>query len=180
MIVFGLPGVGKSTLIKKATKDNNFVRLSGGTLISENISDEDRDTLRKKSKDQILSNQEILIFNFLKTIRTLSDRHIIFDGHCIVKENNSITPIPLNIIKRLQPNILVFIDEPSEVIIERRKHDLIRPDREIETIADIDVNRKMQLEICKSYSVALKIPLKVLVSPEQRQMNSIINKLIGI
>lgn len=178
VIIFGLPGVGKTTLINEVLKNrNDFVRLSGGSLINEELSEEERDILRKQTSDQILSNQEILLYNYKKKREALGNKHIIFDGHCVIKSENSLTVIPYEVIQRLNPDIIIFLDENSETITERRSRDDKRPDREIETVADLDKNRDLQLEVCQDYTRKLDIPMKIFNSPKSEEINTVLDEI---
>lgn len=179
-IVFGLPGVGKTTLIECfLSTRNDFIRLSGGSLINGELSEQERDILRKESKDQVLSNQNILLFNFRKERAKLRDKHIIFDGHCLVKSGDSITVIPVDVIHGLEPDIIIFLDEPTEVIIDRRNRDETRPGREHESASDIDKNRDMQIGVCKDYSSKLNIPLTILTSPTLEDIQHVLHLLVN-
>jgi len=165
VLVFGLPGVGKTTLISNVLDcAHDCVRLSGGSLIQGELSEEDRDDLRKLSKGEVLSNQELLVFNFKKKKEKLAYKHILFDGHCVIKNGDQLVEISVEVMRRLEPDMIIFLDEDSETIVERRKNDNNRPDREQETLADINKNRGLQLSICKKYVEELNIPLKIIVS----------------
>jgi len=180
IIVFGLPGAGKTTFIKDFIEARKgFTRLSGGSLISKDLSEQDRDYLRKQNEDQILSNQEKLVLNFLSKKNELSDRHIIFDGHCLVKDIDKLVKVPVEIIKRLKPDIILFIDEDLETIINRRSKDSIRPDRERETITQLNANRNLQIEICKNYSTETGVPFKIIKSPTIEEFELLLQKSIS-
>lgn len=179
VIVFGLPGAGKTTLIESALeKRNDFIRLSGGSLINAELPEHERDLLRRENTDQVLLNQKILLFNFRKKRAELKDKHIIFDGHCLVKSEDSVTVIPIGVIQGLEPDIIIFVDEASDVIIDRRNRDQTRPNREVESISDIDKNREMQIEICKDYSGRLNIPLEILTSPTLEDIERVLTLLV--
>ena len=178
-VVFGLPGVGKTTLIESLLKTrNDFARLSGGSLINTELSAEERDVLRQQTKDQVMSNQNMLLFNFRKQKADLKDKHIIFDGHCAVKSGDSITVIPVDVIQGLETDIIIFLDEPSDVIIDRRNRDKSRPNREVESASDIDKNRELQIKICRDYSNTLNIPLEILTSPTLGDIEQLLSSLV--
>ena len=70
MAVFGLPGVGKTTAIQEVEKKrSDVVRLSGGSLINADLSEQERDMLRELSKDSILSKDALI--NSPKTLPLL-------------------------------------------------------------------------------------------------------------
>ena len=180
ILVFGLSGVGKSTLVHKVLENrNDFERVSGGSLIDCNKKTENRDELRVLPSDEILDNQKQLIKNFAKVKTELGHKHIIFDGHCIIKNGPSITEVPTDIIKKLFPNIIVFVEATAKEIIERRKNDSSRPNREIETTAQINENICLQKNICSKYSSELGVPLEFLNTAEPGKFAKILDAIIN-
>lgn len=178
ILVFGLPGAGKTTLIKGITDSSDlYHRLSGGSLINAELPQEDRDKLRKLGENQILINQEKLILNFQSKLKQLRGKKIIFDGHCVVKDSDQIVEIPVTVIQRLTPDLIIFVDEDPQIISERRLGDASRPDRERESIEQLKAQRDLQVSICKNYSEALKVPFKVLPAPSLEAMLNILQDL---
>jgi adenylate kinase len=162
ILVFGLPGAGKSTLINNLISTRpEYIRLSGGSLISGDISEAERDKLRKLGADEVLKNQELLVINFQKALQNNREKTVIFDGHCMIKNADSLIEIPLDIIRRLTPSLIVFINPSAALIHSRRTNDPNRPDREIETIENIDALKTRQINICQQYSGQLGIPLYI-------------------
>ena len=161
-LLFGLPGAGKTTTLAKALPLlPNLVRLSGGSLIAGKLSAADRDRLRKLCADEILTNQEKLVLNFHSALKQMNGIHVVFDGHCLVKNGTRIVEIPLSVITRLCPDKIIFFDVPPEMIVERRMTDRSRPDREVETVVELTTIRRRQLELCSQYAVDIDIPLEI-------------------
>jgi adenylate kinase len=167
-LVFGLPGAGKTTTLAKVLPLlPHLVRLSGGSLIAGELSTADRDSLRKLDADEILTNQEKLVLNFNSALKQISGKHVVFDGHCMVKDGARIVEIPLSVVKRLCPDKIIFFDVPPVEIVERRLTDRSRPDREAETIAELTTIRHRQIELSRQYAVDLGIPF-VMASHENQ------------
>lgn len=168
-LLFGLPGAGKTTTLEQVLpRLPNLVRLSGGSLIAGDLSDADRDSLRKLGADAILNNQEKLVLNFNSALRKMSGKHVVFDGHCMVKDGTRIVDIPLSVVARLCPDNIIFFDVPPEEIVERRLADLSRPDREVETVTELTTVRRRQLEISRQYAVDLDIPF--VIARDEKQL----------
>lgn len=167
-LLFGLPGAGKTTALAKVmANDNRLLRLSGGSLIGAELKEADRDRLRKLGTDQVLLNQEKLVINFQYEVSSLRGVNVVFDGHCVVKNGANIVEIPLSVIERLKPDQIVFFDaEPIDIII-RRQNDTSRPDREIESEADLERLRAFQKRICANYGEKLSIPFYVVENDEE-------------
>lgn len=166
-LLFGLPGAGKTTTLKKVLHLlPNLLPISGGNLIAGELSAADRDSLRKLGTDEILTNQEKLVLNFNSALKQMSGKHVVFDGHCMVKDGTRIVNIPLSVVARLCPDNIVFFDFPPAEIVERRLADRSRPDREVETVAELTTVRRRQLQISSQYAVDLDIPF-IVASDEQ-------------
>lgn len=158
-LLFGLPGAGKTTTLEKVLPLlPHLVRLSGGSLIAGELSAADRDSLRKLDADEILTNQEKLMLNFNSALKQMSGKHVIFDGHCLVKDGARMVEIPLSVVKRLCPDKIIFFDVPPAKIVERRLADRSRPDREVETVAELTAMRRRQIELSRQYATDLGIP----------------------
>jgi adenylate kinase len=161
-LLFGLPGAGKTTTLAKVLPLlPHLVRLSGGSLIASELSAVDRDSLRKLDADEILTNQEKLVLNFNSALKQMSRKHVVFDGHCMVKDGARIVEIPLSVVKRLCPDKIIFFDVPPEEIVERRLADRSRPDREVETAAELTTIRHRQIELSRQFAVDLNIPFAI-------------------
>ena len=167
-LLFGLPGAGKTTTLAKVLpRFPNLVRLSGGSLIAGELSAADRDSLPKLGADEILTNQEKLVLNFNNALKQMSGKHVVFDGHCMVKDGTRIVDIPLSIVSRLCPDNIVFFDVSPEEIIKRRLADRSRPDREVETVAELITIRRRQIELSRHYTVDLNIPFGIACHDDQ-------------
>lgn len=173
ILVFGLPGAGKSTLINDAVKeDESLIRLSGGTLIGRELTEAERDNLRKLEANEILRNQELLVLGFSKAVQENPHKTIIFDGHCVVKNGNNFVEIPTSIIERLNPSLILFLKPSAEEIELRRRTDISRPDREVETIAQIAALQEKQITVCQQYSRTLNVNLEIIESPSAENFKS--------
>jgi len=178
IVIFGLPGAGKTTLINEfISKNKNFIRLSGGSLIKSDLAEQERDKLRKQSTSKIILDQETLINTFLQKKRELHDCNIIFDGHCMIKDGEKIVEIPADVIKRLEPDKLIFIDTDPIIILERRNQDTSRPDREKETLEQIKKTRDLQITLCQNYSKEIGVKLEVLSFPDYKSISEILNRV---
>src|SRR6478609_94419 len=160
ILILGAPGVGKTTMIEKfISRNGNFLRLSGGSLLKPELSENERDTLRITNKDSILSNQKILAKKFKEELEKHPDKEILFDGHILINNERELIPIPFEIIQSLKPTKIIYLSAPPEEIIERRVKDHNRPLRSQETLKELIAYTSKALDICSKYSEKLSIPL---------------------
>ena len=180
ILVFGLPGAGKSTIINEVVRSNPLlIRLSGGSLIGKDLTEAERDHLRKLGANEILKNQELLVLGFLKAVAENLGKTIIFDGHCIVKDGENLVEVPTDIIARLTPSLIVFLNPLAEDIVSRRLGDVNRPEREPETVAQIEKLQARQIALCQEYSRSLNVPLQIISDPSVDKFRSVIMSMLS-
>ncbi len=166
VLVVGLPGVGKTTLVRSFTSNNPaWVRTSGGDLIQQNLLESERDSLRSHSGDEVYQNQLIILKNFEKLLAK-EQRNIVFDGHCLVKTlTGEYYPIPTEIIEGIGPGRIILLDATPATIIARREADTARPNREVETEEEIRQRQQLSVATCQKYAETLGISFLHLVEP---------------
>ncbi len=142
IIVAGVPGAGKSTVLleawKRVEKELNYSIVSFGTemlnLCKEGGLVSNRDEMRNLSADV----QEEMQW---RTTKRIADRpeNILLDTHCAIKTGSGsylpgFTP---RMLERLSPSALILVDAHEVEIRGRRKLDKTRPLRTIEFSEDI-------------------------------------------
>lgn len=157
--VFGLSGVGKTTLINKFLPENpGYLHLQAGSLIKQGLAEKDtcRDSLRLKTSDGIDDNQRILIEQYHMAISEKADNTIIFDGHMVIDTDQELVEIPMKVIELLKlDKILSITASPDRILAQRSGYmSRKRPDR---TIIDIDKQQKLSTHLCKEYAENIDI-----------------------
>jgi adenylate kinase len=176
ILVFGPSGVGKTTIIRQFIQSHpNFIHFSSGTLIDSNISDAQRDLLRLSSREQILSNQLHLTQNFQKLVQENKNKNIIFDGHCTIDNGHEFIDIPFEVIDRLHPSKIVFMNADYSEIIAQRKRDTSRPLRSIDSIEHIERFVQQSINTAKKYAKKMDIPF-VVIQPSLIEFQNVLLK----
>ncbi|MEM1622529.1 MAG: adenylate kinase [Sulfolobales archaeon] len=165
VIVVGVPGVGKSTVLAVATK-----KLSerGYTVRLVNFGDYMLEYLRKsgvvKSRDEIrslrlttqLEAQEAAARSIRNELETLSgDRVIgIVDTHAVIKTQLGYWPgLPLAVLRELRPSVIAVIEASPSEILSRQLRDSGRYRADLssrETIEEL-------LQINRYYAIASSV-----------------------
>jgi adenylate kinase len=131
VIIVGIPGVGKSTVITNISNDlskNGLdVKIAEfGTIMLEQaklLSITNRDELRKLSLEQQRSLQEMTA----KHIFSLQNEIVIVDTHLFISTSEGYYPgIPLRLLDIIHPTHLILIRADADEILERRKSDTTR------------------------------------------------------
>jgi len=158
VFVIGLSGVGKTHIISNFIKNhNNFLHLKASSLIKQGLLTQDSEKIRKVSDKEIKYNQGILVKKLDEY--KINNKKIILDGHIIIDNEEKITPIPLEIIKRISPKIIILVQAPPEQILSHIDNDKsrIRPQRSINQVKE---NQDLQEKIAKEYCSTLNINLE--------------------
>lgn len=131
VIIVGIPGVGKSTVI---TNTFDLLRRKGldikiaefGKIMFEQASKfsiNNRDELRKLS----IEKQQFLQEMTANSIFSYNHDIVIIDTHLFISTENGYYPgIPIKLLKILNPTHLILISAEAKEILERRKTDTTR------------------------------------------------------
>lgn len=158
ILVVGLSGVGKTTMIKAfVNKNEGYVFVTASSLLAQKTKTEDTDALRRGSTDNIVHNQQHIVRAFAEYRAANVKSNIIIDGHVIIDNDQGIVEVPYHVIAALNPDkVIVIVSEPED-IISRRKNDenRIRPDR---TKLGVHQQQTLSLRKANEYSKKLKCP----------------------
>lgn len=150
VIIVGLPGVGKTTLISKAVellkkRDCESTVVIFGSLMLEESRElhlTNRDQMRRLSVDE----QRRLQQRAAGRIAAMKEDLIIIDTHLLISTEEGYYPgLPLDLLDTIKPTNIIMISADPADILERRTQDKSR-DRDIRQEMDI----RDELEISKT------------------------------
>jgi len=155
--VFGISGVGKSTLISEARKDvPESLHLQASALIKGGLRDSatSSESLRCRPSGEIRTNQDILVDSFWRSVRSEPQTLVIFDGHLVIDTGKELVEIPQEVIASLRPSLMVHVEDDVSKIAARRAQDRrrVRPVRCEETL---EQHQRLSRRLCETYASAL-------------------------
>lgn len=173
IIVMGLPGAGKTTVLKGLKTDYNIQNY--GDLMfeveKEKFGIKDRDEMRKLSTEKQKQVQKIIYERLSKE----TDKFIL-DTHCSVNTPNGFLPgVPYEYLKMLKVDGLVLITADPEEVAARRANDPSRK-RDADNIALHDQMNKSYLA---AYSALTGAPA-VVITNKQGKVEDAVAKLQSI
>jgi adenylate kinase len=149
VIIVGVPGVGKSTIISNATttlqkKGTHLSTVVFGSVMFEEakkLGINDRDQLRKLS----IEVQQKLQAMTADYISSLNELVVVVDTHLFIKTPSGYYPgLPMNLILKINPDRLILVTADSEEILRRRKKDNTRTR---DTITDEEIKRDLDVSL---------------------------------
>jgi adenylate kinase len=166
--VFGISGVGKTTMIAEIARlESTWQRASAGSLIQQRLPGVDRDALRTLPLDEILDNQEAIVRG-LSDLRSVNTAGIIlFDGHLLIDSAQGLLEVPLDAIRRLKLDAMLFVCDAPEEIARRRQSDPCRARAE-RSKQEIVQEQSRACAIAQRYAGDLGIPF-ITATPSQRR-----------
>jgi adenylate kinase len=164
VIVSGVPGAGKSTILKELSNIEGVHIVNMGTLMLETAKEEG--FMKGRDDIRFLSNKEItrLRTQAVKKI-TLMAGKVIIDTHVTIGENGRYVPgLPISALEKTK-NItgLIYIEAPVKDIIERRKADATRV-RENEDEITVENQRHLNLAMLSVASTYLNVPIFIVIN----------------
>jgi len=150
IIVTGIPGVGKTTVMKKAAEGMDIQFVTFGTVMADIAEKkglvENRDKMRKLSLEQ----QKDLQIKSAEKIASMGN--VILDTHCTIKTPQGYMPgLPEWVIKKLQPQTIVIVEADPEEIWQRRAKDTTR-NRDLDTKDEIAEHQQVNRAIAMAYA----------------------------
>jgi adenylate kinase len=166
VIIVGVPGVGKSTIITNATEALHSKGTSVKTIVFGSVMFEEAKKLGIKDRDELrklkIDVQEKLQNRAAEHISSLSDSIVFVDTHLFIKTQSGYYPgLPMNLILKMNPQKLILITANPDEILNRRKKDTTRT-RDL--ISDDEINRDIQvsLSMISSLSILTGAPFEII------------------
>ncbi|HEB37287.1 MAG TPA: adenylate kinase [Thermoplasmatales archaeon] len=166
IVVTGIPGVGKTTVMKKAAEGMDIKFVTFGTVMIEIAQElgiaKDRDEMRKLSLEQ----QKELQIKTAEAVANMGD--VIVDTHCTIKTPRGYMPgLPEWIIRKLNPKTIVVVEADPEEIFNRRAKDTTR-NRDPDTLEQIAEHQQINRAIAMAYAALSGATVKIVFNHDNR------------
>ncbi|MCD6146864.1 MAG: adenylate kinase [Thermoplasmata archaeon] len=159
VILAGVPGAGKTTVMKKVMerKEVNFITYGTVMLeIAKEMGIRDRDEMRKLPIEKQRKLQELTA----EKVSKMGD--VVVDTHCTIKTPSGYLPgFPYHILKKLNPRLIILIEADANEITERRAKDKDIRRRDEESIYDIEEHQLMNRIAAMNYAVLVSATVKI-------------------
>ena len=182
VVLVGIPGVGKTTLLSKMVEivknhDKSVSVMSFGTLMYDVAKENgliDRDELRKLP----VSEQQKLQKIAAEKISTQNEDIVIIDTHAFISSPEGYYPgLPEHVLKIIKPSNFVSVSAKPEEIYNRRMSDDSR-NRDKITLANIKKELDIQSGMISSCAVISGAPVKLVLNAEGK-IDETVDKIIS-
>jgi adenylate kinase len=166
IVVTGIPGVGKTSVMKKAAEGMNIEFVTFGTIM-EKIAKEmglvkDRDEMRKLTLDQ----QKNLQIKSAEKVAKMGN--VILDTHCTIKTPKGYMPgLPEWVVKRINPTAIVLVEADPEEIYNRRVNDPSRK-RDPDTKEQIAEHQQINRAAAMAYAALTGATVKIVFNHDNK------------
>ncbi len=179
VILAGAPGVGKSTVqnvaleqlqtikpIKVATFGDYMFEMAQKSKLAANRDEMRTKIPREKYKDLQSKAAELIA-------KDAKDRNVIVNTHLSMVTASGLIPgLPLEILKLLNPKIIVIIEaDPSEIAL-RQKTDKARERSDFGDADKLEAFQNYSRACAAAYSVIQNIPVKIIVNRQDKIRDS--------
>jgi len=170
IVMVGIPGVGKTTLLSKMVEvikkhDKSVLVISFGTLMFEVAKKnglKDRDELRNLP----VTEQQELQKLAAEKIAAQTEQVIIIDTHAFINSPGGYYPgLPENVLKIIKPTNFVSVSAKPEEIYNRRMKDDTR-NRDKITVTNIKKELDIQAGMISACSIITGSPVKHVLNRE--------------
>ena len=166
IVVTGIPGVGKTSVMKKAAEGMNIEFVTFGTIMEEIAKEmglvKDRDEMRKLTLDQ----QKNLQIKSAEKVAKMGN--VILDTHCTIKTPKGYMPgLPEWVVKRINPTAIVVVEADPEEIYNRRVNDPSRK-RDPDTKEQIAEHQQINRAAVMAYAALTGATVKIVFNHDNK------------
>ena len=159
IVVTGIPGVGKTTVMQKAAEGMDIQFVTFGTIMIDIATDlglvKDRDEMRKLTLDQQKQLQ-------IKTAEKIGKmKNVILDTHCTIQTPKGYMPgLPEWVLRKLNPTAIIIVEADPQEIFNRRAKDTTR-NRDPDSIEKIAEHQMMNRAAAMAYATLTGATVKI-------------------
>ncbi|MBC7114747.1 MAG: adenylate kinase [Archaeoglobi archaeon] len=177
IVVTGIPGVGSTSVVKKALEKSDFKYVNYGDVMFEIASERGlvshRDEIRKLPE----KIQREIQKEAAERISSMSGR-VVVDTHCTVKTPKGYLPgLPKWVLDALSPRQIILVEAHPEEILRRRASDKSRK-RELVSPEEIAEHQELNRKIVMAYS-ALSGAIVTIISNHDNALDEAAEKFLN-
>ena len=172
VVVVGIPGVGKTTVISRTAEILNQRGIQTAVVVFGTMMFEEATKLGINNRDE-MRRQSIEVQRHMQNlaarrIADLKDNIVIVDTHLFINTNEGYYPgLPLHLLEVIKPTNIVMVAADPEEIVNRRRIDETR-DRDIESVENIQYQLDLSKVMVATCSVLTGCPFIIIMNSNNK------------
>ncbi|MFL6525073.1 MAG: adenylate kinase [Nitrososphaera sp.] len=170
-IIVGIPGVGKTTLITRASemlnqKHKTTIVVFGTIMLEEakKMGIKNRDELRRMTVEDQRHLQDLAA----QRITEIKDDIVIIDTHVLINTDEGYYPgLPMRLLNIMKPTNMVMVAADPNEIAQRRRSDQTRQ-RDIASLENIQKELEISRVMVASCSILTGAPFAIIMNSEDQ------------
>ncbi len=175
IIVAGIPGVGKTTVLQElktaGLKKKIPLRIINfGDVMNQLFKEKGKEIHRDHMRRQNINQQSRVQQEAARKIAKMGGRSsLVVDTHMFVRTVDGLWPgTPRRVLEALRPNLIVLIEASPEEVARRRRVDDTR-ERESKTVEDARTDLDWSRYMASANAVLAGIPVQIVVNRKGQQ-----------
>lgn len=175
VILTGIPGVGKTTILNELQnlakeKEIKLAVLNYGTVMNELFKKYGRKISRDEIRRQQISVQKKIQDRAAQIlVRKMRSPITIIDTHMFIRTKTGLwSGLPESVLSRLKPSLIVLIEAPPEEIAKRRRSDTTRM-RDDLTMEEVRFDLEWSRATASACAVYTGAPVKIISNKTGKQ-----------
>jgi adenylate kinase len=179
MVIVGIPGVGKTTVVSKAAELLSKRGLMTQVIVFGSAMLDEAKKLGIKDRDEMRSlpvqKQRTLQALAANSIKAIQNSNVLIDTHLFINTTEGKYPgLPKNLLEILSPTHLVMITADPEDIFRRRRQDGTR-NRDLISVEGIKTDLEISAIMIASASVLIGAPFKFIYNSNDKIDEAVID-----
>jgi adenylate kinase len=184
VVVTGVPGSGKSTVIDRALKELkergiDYEVVNYGDVMMELMRERegvtDRDEMRMVSMSRY---REIQREAGKRIAEKAKEKPILVDTHCLVKKPEGYYPgLPIWVLEELEPELIIIVEAGEKEIAGRRVKDISRK-RDQELLNEISEHQQLNRAAAMAYAAITGAAVRLIQNRDQK-LTKAVNEMVS-
>lgn len=180
-VIFGIPGVGKSTIVDMVKDKLGLIYIHPGNTMFEIAKERgivsEVDQMRKLRLNIQRELQEQMAERVAELIRNNPDRSFIIDTHAIVKTPQGFFPgLRSAFFNLIKPDIYLVVESDPNEIYQRRVSDSSRTRNDDHSLNDIILHIDLTRDFASAYSIQSEANFAV-IENRQGKINEAVDEM---
>jgi adenylate kinase len=177
IILAGIPGAGKTTVIEKTKEKTPIKFINYGDLMFEVAKSQELVTHRDELRKLPLDLQKAIQIEAAEKIEKMGK--VVVDTHCTIKTPEGFLPgLPKWVLEKLKPSSIILVEAYPQEIARRRSKDLTR-EREKATLKEIEEHQLMNRISAIAYATLTGATVKI-ISNHDNSLMKCVDRLVNL